>query len=87
MWWSLSLLDEWLKDRHAIKELDRHFKEFCKHHHYDERSQRWVKNNVDVAERLTPRSENIDGSRRATEPRPVGQSTSRSIDLPLARLD
>ncbi len=43
MWWFLSLLDEWLKDRHAVKELDRHFKEFCKHHYFDERSQHWVK--------------------------------------------
>jgi hypothetical protein len=44
VWWFLSLLDEWLKDRRAIKELDRGFKEFCKYYNYDERSQRWVKN-------------------------------------------
>ena len=44
VWWLLSLLDEWLKDRHAIRELNRAFEEFSKYHHYDERSQRWVKN-------------------------------------------
>ncbi len=43
-WWLLSLLDEWLKDRHAIRELNRAFEEFSKYHRYDEHSQRWVEN-------------------------------------------
>jgi hypothetical protein len=43
--WSLSSsLREWLSDRREFKEIDRLDEEFKKRHHYDDRRQRWVRN-------------------------------------------
>jgi hypothetical protein len=44
IWWGFSSFEEWSSDRRASKESDRQDKEFTKHHHYDDRRQRWVRN-------------------------------------------
>jgi nitrogen fixation-related uncharacterized protein len=49
MWWGFSTFDEWSSDRREMKEIDRHNKEFNKHHHYNERLQRWVRNSDGAA--------------------------------------
>jgi len=43
--WSLfSSVDEWLQGRRDRKQTDRDLEKFNKSHHYDDRRQRWVRN-------------------------------------------